>query len=168
MDIIKFARMNDSVILPSKREADGCYDIYLNFPEESITLGTHEILNLPTGLKSSFDKKYRISIRERGTNTKSKVRVMSGQIDSNYRGEWFISLYNTQPYDIVIDKNIHEHTTMKNSNGEIVALYVPYSKAIAQFAVEKIPQVEVIEVDLKSIEDDKTERNEGKIGSSGK
>ncbi len=168
MNQIKFGKMNSTVILPSRREEDGCYDIYANFKEDSIKIGKNEVVNVSTGLKSIFNKKYRICIRERGSNTKSKLLVMAGQIDSNYRGEWFISLYNTQDYDIIIDKNIDDYKVIKKDNGEISLLYVPYSKAVAQFAVEEIPQVDIVEVDIKVIEEDITNRYDGKIGSSGK
>ncbi len=168
MDKIRFGKMNKNVILPSKRDEDGCYDIYAYFNEDSMVINKNQITNVSTGLKSMFDKKYRISIRERGSNTKSKLCVVAGQIDSNYRGEWFVSLYNTQNYDIVIDKNVDDYSIVKKECGEILALYVPYSKAIAQFAIEEIPTVKVIEIDIKSIEKDITNRNGGKLGSSGK
>ncbi len=168
MDKIKFGKMNETVKIPTKRDADGCYDIYANFEEDSIVISRDEILNVSTGLKSMFDKKYRISIRERGSNTKSKIAVMAGQIDSNYRGEWFVSLRNTQRYDIVIDKNVDDYIVEKKESGEVLALYVPYSKAIAQFAVEEVPVVEIEEIDVKTIEENLTERNDGKLGSSGK
>ncbi len=168
MDKIKFGKMNETVIIPTKREADGCYDLYANFEDENIVLASNEILNISTGLKSMFDSKYRISIRERGSNTKSKIAVMAGQIDSNYRGEWFVSLYNTQKYDIVIDKSVEDYIIEKKESGEILALYVPYSKAIAQFAIEEVPQVEIEEVDITDIEKSITDRNDGKLGSSGK
>ncbi len=168
MDKIKFGKMNETVKLPSKRDADGCYDIYANFEDDNIVIAKNEILNVSTGLKSMFDKKYRISIRERGSNTKSKIGVMAGQIDSNYRGEWFVSLYNTQRYDIVIDKSVDDYIIEKKESGEILALYVPYSKAVAQFAIEEVPQVEIEEVDIKNIEQNVTDRNDGKLGSSGK
>jgi dUTP pyrophosphatase len=49
-----------------------------------------------------------------------------------------------------------------------VDIRIPYSKAIAQCAVELIPDVEVVEVSADEIKSLKTERGEGKLGSSGK
>ncbi len=168
MDKIKFAKKSDTVILPSRRSGDGCYDVYVNFEEDTLVIKPHEISNIPTGLKSMFAEKYRIAFRERGSNTKSKLQVVAGQIDSNYRGEWFVSLYNTQHFDIVIDKNVDDYIYKKDADENILALHIPYSKAVAQFAIEEVPQVEIVEVDLSIIENDITERGEGKIGSSGK
>ena len=79
---------------PSKREADGCYDIYANFEEEFMVIQPNQVKLIPTKIFSKFDSKYRISVRERGSNTKSGMIVMAGQIDSNYRGEWFVAIYN--------------------------------------------------------------------------
>ncbi len=167
MDTIKFAKMNDTVIIPSKREEDGCYDLYVNFDEETFLIKSKEIENIPTKLKSMFHSKYRIGIRERGSNTKSKLLVVAGQIDSNYRGEWFLSLYNSTDVDIIIDKSVVE-VTKTYENGKLINLRVPYKKAFAQFAVEEIPIVEIKEVSEEEIDNNKTNRNLGKIGSTGK
>ena len=41
-DIIKFAKLKDDVIIPSKRDEDGAYDLYANFDEEEIEIKPHE------------------------------------------------------------------------------------------------------------------------------
>lgn len=160
-DSIKFARVDDSVKLPTKRDEDGCYDIYAHITEDfMIPSHTNELV--PTGLYSVFDKKYRIAISERGSNTKANMIVMAGQIDSGYRGEWFVSIYNGN------DKNI----VLSNYGDEVVysedEIHIPTSKAIAQFAVEYVPVVNISEISVDELQKIDSERGTGALGSSNK
>jgi dUTP pyrophosphatase len=156
------AQIEPNVIAPTKRPEDGCYDIYAYFPEEFIAIQPHTVKLIPTGIKSAFDKKYRVSIRERGSNTKSCMITMAGQIDSNYRGEWFVAIYNGNDIPIEITKAVSDVTY------EPDFIRVPYSKAIAQFAIEEIPDVDLQIVNQEIIDNFITNRGSGKLGSSGK
>ena len=161
-DKILFAKVKPDAIIPTKREADGCYDVYANFDEEMFVIQPHKVRLVPTGIASAFDKKYRIGIRERGSNTKGTLIVMAGQIDSNFRGEWFVALYNGNDVPVAISKEVTDVVKTEDY------IQVPYTKAIAQFAVEIVPEVEVKEVtfdDIKAIESD---RGFGMLGSSNK
>lgn len=158
---IKFARENEEVKLPTKRDEDGCYDIYAHITDDFvIPFHTNELV--PTGLYSAFDKKYRIAIRERGSNTKANMIVMAGQIDSGYRGEWFVSIYNGNDKDIILSNDVDAVF-----DGE-ETIYVPTSKAIAQFAVECVPVVTISEISVEELQKIDSERGVGALGSSNK
>lgn len=161
-DKIIFAKVREDAIIPSKREADGCYDVYSSFDEEMFVIQPHQVRLIPTGIASAFDKKYRIGIRERGSNTKGTLIVMAGQIDSNFRGEWFVALYNGNDIPVAISKEVTDVVKTEDY------IQVPYTKAIAQFAVEIVPEVEVKEVTFDDIKAIKSERGNGMLGSSGK
>lgn len=166
---IAIHRMYDDVKLPTKRDEDGCYDLYAYFTENELVIPAKSIKLIPTGIRSAFDKKRRIAFRERGSNTKTGLILMSGQIDSGYRGEWFIAVYNTNDFDVIIDKHsteIAEFNTF-SINGEQF-LIIPYTKAICQFAIEQVPQDSIRECTLEELENYKSERGNGKLGSSGK
>lgn len=161
VDNIKFARKDSSVKFPTKRDEDGCYDIYAHITEDfMIPSHTNELV--PTGLYSTFDKKYRIAIRERGSNTKANMIVMAGQIDSGYRGEWFVSIYNGNNKDIILSNDVDRVF----DNGNVI--YVPTSKAIAQFAVEYVPVVNISEISVEELQKIDSERGMGALGSSNK
>lgn len=161
VDDIKFARKDGSVKFPTKRDEDGCYDVYAHITEDfMIPSHTNELI--PTGLYSAFDKKYRIAVRERGSNTKANMIVMAGQIDSGYRGEWFVSIYNGNNKDIVLSNNIDKVFDSGN------AIYIPTSKAIAQFAVEYVPVVNLSEISMEELQEIDSERGIGALGSSNK
>ena len=62
-DKVLFAKVKPEAKIPSKREEDGCYDIYACFDEEVITIKPHEIVTVPTGIASAFDSKYRFDVQ---------------------------------------------------------------------------------------------------------
>lgn len=161
VDDIKFARKDSSVKFPTKRDEDGCYDVYAHITEDFI-IPSHTNELVPTGLYSAFDKKYRIAVRERGSNTKANMIVMAGQIDSGYRGEWFVSIYNGCNKDIVLSNDVDR--VFNNDN----VIYIPTSKAIAQFAVEYVPVVNLSEISIEELQKIDSERGVGALGSSNK
>lgn len=161
VDDIKFARVDDSVKFPTKRDEDGCYDIYAHITDDFV-IPAHTNKLVPTGLCSAFDKKYRIAIRERGSNTKANMIVMAGQIDSGYRGQWFVSIYNGNDKNIKLVNDID--TVIDNG----LYICVPTSKAIAQFAVEYVPVVNISEISVEELQKIDSERGTGALGSSNK
>ena len=118
--------------------------------------------SVPTGIASAFAKSYRVSVRERGSNTKWGGRIAAGQIDSGYRGEYFIAVQNPTKKKIVISD---KYTEIKEIEKEY---HMPTTKAIAQIAIEKVPFVVIKEVSPDKINDAASERGTGKLGSSNK
>jgi dUTPase len=157
-----FAKTNPNAIIPTKRDEDGCYDIYACFDEDGMIILPHTNRLIPTGIASAFSPKWRLAIRERGSNTKANMITMAGQVDSGYRGEIFVSIYNGSNNLLVIDKDIDK-----------VAYYddctkVPYTKAIAQFAMEEVPILDIKEISYDELKNISSERGVGKLGSSQK
>ena len=101
---------------------------------------------IPIGIVSAFSSKYRIVFQERGYTGIKGMKVNAGLIDSGFRGEWIVILNNV-------------------SNQEI---NYPIIKAICQAKVQEVPKVEIIETTYEIIQSFKSERGEGKLGSSGK
>lgn len=159
---IYFAKVKPNAIIPTKREEDGCYDLYSCFEEESLTIPPHTVKLIPTGIASAFSSKYRIDFRERGSNTKPNLKVSAGQIDSGYRGEYFVALHNDNDIPVEITKTIDEFERHEDF------LRFPYSKAICQFAVEEVPQVDIFEISYEELKTFKSERGTGCLGSSKK
>lgn len=163
MNTVKFAKCKPNAIIPSYAHPDdGWLDVYACFDEDFVTIKPHEVKLIPTGLCSIIPKGYRIALGERGSNTKSTLMLMAGKIDGNYRGEWFVALYNGNDVPIYITKHIEQ--VVKLDTG----IFVPYSKAICQAAIEKIPDVKVEECSIEEVMNDKTDRGDGCLGSSGK
>lgn len=157
-----FAKTKGKAIIPTKRDEDGCYDIYCYFDEEQVRIEPHEIKLLDSGIATAFDKKWRLAIRERGSNSKSGLITMSGQVDSGYRGSIFISLYNANDIPVIIAKDIN---VLEKTEDYIK---IPYKKAIAQFAMEEVPQFKEKVIDYNTLKGIYSERGDGSLGSSKK
>lgn len=157
-----FAKTKPEAIIPSKRDEDGCYDIYACFDEDEIAIEPFTNKLIDSGIATAFDKKWRLAIRERGTNSKSGLMTMSGQVDSGYRGSIFVSLYNANRVPVIISKKVEE---IEKTDSYIK---FPYKKAIAQFAMEEVPVLETKEIDYELLKTVASERGTGSLGSSGK
>ena len=100
---------------------------------------------IPTGLSIAFQEKYEIQIRPRsGLAAKNNITVLNtpGTIDSDYRGEIKVIIYN------------HGNDNFIINNGD----------RIAQMVLSPI-----IKMDLEEVKDlPKTIRGEGGFGSTGK
>lgn len=166
-DVIYFAKDNESVIIPSKREEDAGYDIYANFEGDFIEILPHTTKMIPTGLRSAFDKKWFIQLNERGSTGTKGMAQRCGVIDSGYRGEWMIPITNTNDYPIFIVKEEYKEELI-NSLDNVKALFYPYEKAICQAILLEVPKVKVETLTVEDLMKITSERGEGKIGSSGK
>lgn len=99
---IKFAKIVDSAIIPSKRRGDGAYDIYACFEEDMIIIPPYATVMIPTGIASAFSEDYVMILKERGSTGVRGLGQRSGVIDSNYRGEWVAPITNHNDYAVVI------------------------------------------------------------------
>lgn len=163
---IYFARLKEDVIIPSKREEDGAFDIYANFEEPYIIIKPHETIMIATGLISAFSSDYVAILKERGSTGTKGFGQRCGVIDSGYRGEWFMPITNHNLKTLVISK-ISEEELKKEMNLEDKIVY-PYSKAISQVIMVPVPKLLIEELSEKEILNFKSERGNGKLGSSGK
>lgn len=170
---VKFAKVKEGAIVPSKRDEDMGFDIYACFDEDYIALNPHETKLIPTGIASACDPEYGFVLRERGSTGSKGIALRAGVIDSGYRNEWFVGLTNTTNKKLFISKLSEEETYNAYYRDdspwfEEGILIYPYSKAIAQALVIPVPKTDVEEIsydELKSIE---SERGMGALGSSNK
>ena len=63
-------------------------------------------LLIGTGLKLRVPKGYVALVQERGSITKTPLKVRAGVIDSGYTGEVFVNLINTGSEEYTLDSNI--------------------------------------------------------------
>lgn len=195
---IKFAKCNEKAIIPTKRQEDAGFDLYVLKPKEDFyILKPNETKLLPTGLKSIIEQGYYVQIQERGSTGSKGIKYSAGVIDSNYRGEWFLActnstdklliigdakeaedifeMTNVESYDIDNVKSfantIYEYATQNNLIDEVMAdkiLIYDIQKALFQGIVHKVPVCEIQEISEAELSQDVTDRGEGKLGSSGK
>ena len=138
-------RLSPSVQLPSYKTNGASGMDLMAFIEQPIELEPGKSCLVPTGLSVAFPEEYEIQIRPRsGLAAKSNITVLNtpGTIDSDYRGELKIILFN----------HGNENFLINNSD------------RIAQMILTPVIKMELQETD----ELPKTVRGEGGFGSTGK
>ena len=101
-------KLNRSIKLPSYK-TDGASGMDLMACiEKPISLEPGKSCLIPTGLSVAFSEKYEIQIRPRsGLAAKNSISVLNtpGTIDSDYRGELKIILFNHSNENFIINNN---------------------------------------------------------------
>ena len=167
---VYFAKVRPSAVIPSKRDEDAGYDIYANLEPRTVEgeevyemyLPVNKTTLVPTGIAMALPKTHYCNLKhERGSTGKIGMSVLSGVIDSGYRGELFIAITPLHK-DILITSKVTE--TEEYDNGYLY----PYSKAICQATIELVPQVNIKEITFEELQSMKSERMDTKLGQSGK
>ena len=138
-------KLNPAVRLPEYKTSGASGMDLIAFIEKSVSVKSKTSSIIPTGLSVAFQEKYEIQIRPRsGLAAKNNITVLNtpGTIDSDYRGEIKVIIYNHGDNDFIIN------------NGD----------RIAQMVLSPI-----IKMDLEEVNNlPKTIRGEGGFGSTGK
>ena len=138
-------KLSPEVKLPSYKSSGASGMDLMAFIKSSITIKPKTSCLIPTGLSMAFSQDYEIQIRPRsGLAAKNNISVLNtpGTIDSDYRGEIKVIVYNHGNNDFLIN------------NGD----------RIAQMILAPVTKMELEETnDLPE-----TIRGAGGIGSTGK
>ena len=138
-------KLNPSVQLPSYKSNGASGMDLMAFTEKPINLEPGKSCLIPTGLSVAFPKEYEIQIRPRsGLAAKNNISVLNtpGTIDSDYRGELKVILFNHGNKDFIVNNN----------------------DRVAQMVLTPIIKIELEETN----ELPKSIRDEGGFGSTGK
>ena len=101
-------KLSPSVKLPSYKTSGASGMDLMASMDKSIELKPGESYLVPTGLSVAFPKEYEIQIRPRsGLAAKNNISVLNtpGTIDSDYRGEIKVIIYNHGNEDFTINNN---------------------------------------------------------------
>lgn len=161
---IKFAKVHPNAKIPTKRTEDAAMDIYACFDLDWVGIEPHTSKLIPTGIASAFDPNWAIVFRERGSTGVKNMKINAGVIDSGFRGEYFVSIYNGNDAPLYITKYMDGEQAPEPKN----AILYPYSKAIAQALIVEVPEVNVEEISYEELRQIPSERGTGMIGSSNK
>ena len=138
-------KLNPSVQLPSYKTSGASGMDLMAFIEKPIELKPGKSCLVPTGLSVAFSKEYEIQVRPRsGLAAKKNISVLNtpGTIDSDYRGELKVILFNHGSENFMINNN----------------------DRVAQMVLAPIIKMELEEIN----ELPETIRGEGGFGSTGK
>ena len=101
-------KLNPSVQLPSYKTNGASGMDLMAYVQKPINLKPGKSCIVPTGLSIAFPQKYEIQIRPRsGLAAKDNISVLNtpGTIDSDYRGELKIILFNHGNKNFIINNN---------------------------------------------------------------
>ena len=138
-------KLNPDVELPVYKTNGASGMDLMAFIEEPIKIAPNSTYLVPTGLAMAFLEDYEVQIRPRsGLAAKNNITVLNtpGTIDSDYRGEIKIILFNHGKEDFIINNK----------------------DRVAQMILTPVVKMKLEEVD--SLQD--TLRGEGGFGSTGK
>jgi dUTP pyrophosphatase len=138
-------KLNPNVELPVYKTGGASGMDLMAFIEESIKIAPNSSYLVPTGISMAFSEDYEVQIRPRsGLAAKKSITVLNtpGTIDSDYRGEIKIILFNHGKEDFIINNK----------------------DRVAQMVLTPVIKMEFEEVD--NLPD--TLRGEGGFGSTGK
>ena len=99
-------KLNPSVQLPSYKTSGASGMDLMAFIEKPIVIKPGNSCLVPTGLSVAFSEEFEIQIRPRsGLAAKNKISVLNtpGTIDSDYRGEIKIILFNHGKIDFTVN-----------------------------------------------------------------
>ena len=138
-------KLNPNVELPVYKTSGASGMDLMAFIEEPIKILPNSSYLVPTGLSMAFSEDYEVQIRPRsGLAAKNSITILNtpGTIDSDYRGEIKIILFNHGKEDFTINNK----------------------DRIAQMILTPVVKIKFEEVDSLP----KTLRDEGGFGSTGK
>ena len=99
-------KLDSSIILPEYKTSGASGMDLIAFLKNPINIKPKKSSIIPTGLSVAFSKKYEIQIRPRsGLAAKKNISVLNtpGTIDSDYRGEIKVIIYNHGDADFVVN-----------------------------------------------------------------
>ena len=138
-------KLDPKVTLPSYKTKGASGMDLMAFVKEKIVIKPQTSALIPTGLSVAFSEDYEIQIRPRsGLAAKNNITVLNtpGTIDSDYRGELKIIIFNHSNHDFIVNND----------------------DRVAQMVLTPVAKMELKEAN----ELPKTLRGEGGFGSTGK
>ena len=164
MKTVYFAKVKDEAKIPNKRDEDAGFDIYACFDEDYIKFSPFETKLVPTGIACALPKSLYLQIEERSSTGFKGLKKSAGVVDSGYRGEIFVCLYNANPMPLYISKLPFEEIEKLEKK----FVYISYQKAIAQAILHKISKVKIKQISHAKLKAIPSLRKDGALGSSKK
>ena len=105
---VLFKRLNQKAKLPSYKTSGSSGMDLMACVDEPITIKPNESMLIPTGIAIAIPEDTEVQIRPRsGLAAKSSITVLNtpGTIDSDYRGELKVILFNHGKSDFIVNNN---------------------------------------------------------------
>ena len=144
---IKVKKLTSTATIPTKsRKTDAGYDLY---SDEDIALYPEDTKLISTGIAFAIPDGYAGLIWDRSGLGSKGIHRHAGVVDSSYRGEVKVALYNARSGHINFTDNMY---------------FISRGDRIAQILFQKVPHFDLVETE----ELDDTDRGSSGFGSSGR
>ncbi len=133
---VLFTKVKENAIIPTRESSNAGWDIYIcpDEKDEVWLIDPNETKLIPTGIASVVPEGYYMQIQERSSTGSKGLKYSCGVIDSNYRGEWKIALYNSTNKTIVL---VHEDEAYKYEHNKNSIVHT-FNKALVQAVIHEI------------------------------
>lgn len=166
---IKVAKTRPDARLPIKGDSGNmCFDFFPCFDEDWIEIKPFEVKLVPTGIATAFDNEWGLVFRERGSTGKINMKVNSGVIDANYRGQIFVALLNCNEDKSIFISKIGPTGEQSPLTEHPNAILYPYEKAICQGMLLPVPETNIEVISFGELAEIPSTRGDGCLGSSGR
>ena len=159
---LRVKKCNENAILPTQSYEEGALDLY---SIENITIPVGHVVPVKTGIMMEIPVGYRGLIWPRsGMAVKKTSDIFAGVIDSDYRGEIGVCLYNANFNGVIktwVD-GMGSFPYIDKTQWLDNDLEIKVGDKIAQILIEAVPSFKLVEVD--SLSD--SERGSKGYGSS--
>lgn len=150
--------------IPNKIDENAGYDVWACVKEDFV-IKPGEVGIVPTNIASACSNNYAFVLKcERSSVGKLGMHVMAGLVDSSYRGEWYIQIYNPRNKNFVISHSLISKKPVETSE----KIVYPAGQAIAQFMLVEVPKVDLKEVSYEELMKFESNRGTGWAGSTNK
>lgn len=164
---IYFAKVRGDAIIPTKERENAGYDFYAALEDDYLIIEPFKTKLVPTGIAWASSEDYYLQIEERSSTGSKGIKRNAGVIDSGYRGEIKIAIFNANDVPLVFSEISEEDLRRKHPElGEI--LFYSTSKAIAQGVVHRVENMLTKEISLAELQSISSSRGDKGFGSTNK
>lgn len=164
---IYFAKLRGDAIIPRKEPENAGYDIYATLEEDFLIIEPFKTKLVPTGIAWACSEEYYMQIEERSSTGTKGIKRSAGVVDSGYRGEIKIAIFNANDVPLVFSEIGEEELRRRRPDlGEI--LFYSTSKAIAQGVIHRVEEMLTREISLEALQSIPSKRGEKGWGSTNK
>lgn len=164
---IYFAKVRGDAVIPSKERENAGYDIYAALEDDYLIIQPYKTGLVPTGVAWACSEEFYMQLEERSSTGTKGIKRSAGVVDSGYRGEIKVAIFNANDVPLVFSAIGEEDLRKKRPElGEI--LFYSTAKAIAQGIIHRVEDTSVKQISLEALQSISSKRGDKGWGSSNK
>lgn len=169
-NVVYFSKLKENAIIPYKKDEDAGYDIYACFDEDYLSLEEFETKLIPTGIAWGCSKHYYMQFHERSSCASKGIKYNGGVIDSGYRGEFKVAIFNATRKILILTFMSNEELFKKYPKFDNENKYLVYNchKAIAEGVIHRNYKMKIKEIPYEELKTYTSQRQTGGFGSTNK